>query len=98
MSKEYIEREVAIQELNKVLAPTPSESYIVGKCIDTLDKMSVEDVVKVIRCSECAYKQEHPDTEDTCYLTCNLSWGLQGIIDPNDFCSYGKNKFYEVEE
>ena len=51
-----------------------------------------EDVIKVVRCCECIHKQENPDINNTCFLTCNLSWGLQGVVDPTDFCSYGKRK------
>lgn len=51
-----------------------------------------EDVVEVVRCCECIHKQENPDINNTCFLTCNLSWGLQGVVDPTDFCSYGKRK------
>lgn len=32
----YIKKETAISELSKVFAPSPSESYIVGKCIEQI--------------------------------------------------------------
>ena len=50
------------------------------------------DVVEVVRCCDCEYKQENPDINNTCYLTCNLKYGIRGTIDPTDFCSYGKRK------
>lgn len=59
---------------------------------DMVNGLVVDDVAKVVRCCECVYKQENPDINNTCFLTCNLSWGLQGVVDPTDFCSYGKRK------
>lgn len=50
------------------------------------------DAVEVVRCCDCEHKQENPDINNTCYLTCNLKYGLWGTIDPTDFCSYGKRK------
>ena len=71
--KEYIAREAAIKELCQVSAPTPSESYIVEKCIDKLDNMSAADVVELkhgywkdnhngtFTCSECNGKSSKMD-------------------------------------
>lgn len=50
------------------------------------------DVVKTVKCCDCMYKQENSDINNTSFLTCNLPWGLKGIIDPTDFCSYGKRR------
>ena len=50
------------------------------------------DVVEVVRCCECIHRKENPDIYNTCYLTCNLGHGLQGTVDPTDFCSYGERK------
>ena len=48
----YIERETVIKELASVLAPTPSESYIVEKCIDKVNgvpEIIVVDDINIIR-------------------------------------------------
>ena len=50
------------------------------------------DLVEVVRCCDCINRRENPDIENTCYLTCTLEWGLQGVIDPTDYCSYGERK------
>ena len=79
--KEYIEREAAIKELCQVFAPTPSESYIVEKCIDKIDNMSAADVVKhgkwiwkelygevgyMLVCSECEESEGACERFDYC--------------------------------
>lgn len=57
-----------------------------------IDNVPTADVVKVVRCCDCKHRQENPDINNTCFLTCNLKYGLQGTIDPTDFCSYGKKE------
>lgn len=49
-------------------------------------------VVPVIRCCDCKHRQENPDINNTCYLTCNKIYGIQGTIEPDDYCSYGTPK------
>jgi hypothetical protein len=48
MMKKYIEYEKAVEGLCDVIAPTPSESYIVSKCIDKLGNMPAADVREVV--------------------------------------------------
>ena len=50
------------------------------------------DVVPVVRCCDCKHRQENPDINNTCYLTCNKINGIQGTIAPEDYCSYGERK------
>lgn len=89
---EYIEREKALQLLNKN-SITKKITLADGVSIyDTIKNMPTADVVEVVRCCDCEHKQENPDINNTCYLTCNLKYGIGGTIDPTDFCSYGKRK------
>jgi hypothetical protein len=87
MAKEYIEKELAIKELCQVSAPTPSESYIVEKCIDKIDNMLTSDVVEVVRCKDCIYA--HFVKFCSKYMCENSRSDLKYC---NDFCSYGKRK------
>ena len=57
-----------------------------------IQKQPTADVVDVVRCCDCEHKQENPDINNTCYLTCNLKYGIRGTIDPTDFCSYGERR------
>lgn len=67
-------------------------STIIDKEIQCRDFISKEDFVEVVRCCDCKHKQENPDINNTCYLTCNLKYGIRGTVDPTDFCSYGERK------
>lgn len=48
------------------------------------------DVIPVVRCKDCKHRQENPDINNTCYLTCNMPYGIQGTVAPDDYCSYGE--------
>ena len=43
---------------------------------------------KMVRCKNCKYLY----IKDFVYGTCNNSKGISGIIQPDDFCSYGQLK------
>lgn len=45
---EYIERDKALNALCQVSAPTPSESYIVEKCIDKINKVPTAKAVPIV--------------------------------------------------
>ena len=44
---EYIKRDEALKALLQVSAPTPSESYIVEKCIDKINDVPAAEVAPV---------------------------------------------------
>ena len=46
--EEYISREAAIKILCTVAAPTPTESWIVEKCIDRVNELPAADVRPVV--------------------------------------------------
>lgn len=56
------------------------------------DFINENNVVPVVRCCDCKHKKENPDINNTWFLTCKLTYGLQGTVDPTDFCSYGERK------
>jgi hypothetical protein len=95
---EYIERAKAIKELGDVYEyeyPTASgafDKFATTIVPNVLKNLPTADVVEVVRCCDCEHKQENPDINNTCYLTCNLKYGIRGTIDPTDFCSYGERK------
>ncbi len=64
----------------------PAEEYLhIGK--------TAVDAVVVVRCKDCKHSLYKPDGDCEQGVTlCNISWGLVGCLDPNDFCSYGKEK------
>ena len=64
----------------------------VETAFDLLNKQQQGLVVEVVRCCDCKHSQQNPDINNTCYLTCNLKYGIRGTLDPTDFCSYGKRK------
>ena len=85
---EYIERKMLKSEMTEAMCGTGYQQW----AIDVIDRLPTADVVEVVRCCDCEHKQENPDTNNTCYLTCNLKYGLKGTIDPTDYCSYGERK------
>lgn len=94
---EYIKREaLTIENLEKYMTVMEVNTKEYGQqvvvAVDDLMYLPAADVVEIVRCCECIHKQENPDINNTCFLTCNLSYGLQGVVDPTDFCSYGLRK------
>ena len=73
MSRKYIDADALLKALCTVSAPTPSESWIVEKCIDKVNEQPTADVVEVrhgewkksspynrfMNCSVCGFGQDH---------------------------------------
>lgn len=84
---EYIEREELLEKAKELA----SGSFSTPLIISAIEKAPTADVVEVVRCKECLYKNEwandgtYPD-----YNFCKHS-GLWHLTD-NHFCSYGKRK------
>ena len=89
---EYIDRESLISNLKEF-----ANEQLTPLIENLIQKQPTADVVEVVRCCDCEHKQENPDINNTCYLTCNLKYGIRGTIDPTDFCSYGKMKVGDKE-
>jgi hypothetical protein len=77
---EYIKRDAALKALLQVSAPTPSESYIVEKCIEKIIRLPM---MGVVRCKDC----KHYDP------FCGVCQFLGGEhMSLSDFCSYGERR------
>ena len=75
---EYIKRDAALKALLQVSAPTPSESYIVEKCIEKINRLSM---MEVVRCKDCKY------------LGGNCAMDTYAFeVTEDTFCSYGERK------
>ncbi len=94
--------ELAISKIdaqNKIISRLEKEIKCKDAEIERLQSMnqaneesSTADDLKVVRCFECIYGQINNDINNTCYLTCRLSFGLRGTISARDYCSCGKRK------
>lgn len=62
--------------------------------LSTTDKNCIVEVFerysRVVRCCECKYLQKNLETDGSYSLTCNKLYGLQGVFDLMDYCSYGE--------
>ena len=84
--KKYVEVDKLLKDLCMVSAPTPSESWIVEKCIDKVNEQSAADVASIVRCKDCThyepYRKPVEDFDGRC-----LAKGHE--TDEMEFCSYG---------
>lgn len=47
------------------------------------------DAVVAVRCFRCRFAVNKKENGE--FVTyCALDWGMRGVLDPNDYCSYGK--------
>ena len=98
--EEYIERNALLKEIDDLKkSPWYNDDYGFGtkqakhEGVYVVEDLCIKEAptIKITRCRDCRYKQETPDTDNTSYLICTLPWGLKGVVDPMDFCSYGKD-------
>lgn len=54
-----------------------------------LNNVSAVDAVEVVRCSQCCFGVKKRERGEV-VTYCGLFWGMKGVLDPNNFCSYGK--------
>ena len=97
MSKEYIEREVAIKDVRSVPISNDFSGLLielgVEKAVDALNKVPAADVVEVVRCKDCKHW-----SYAVCLgrHECNIFNGAYEFIgyptQATDFCSYGERK------
>ena len=74
----------------------PTLEYASGvKVMIMIDKAPTADVVEVVRCSECEYKQTATFNGEI-LIGCNNSSGLNDVY-ADGFCSYGKQKTQKGE-
>lgn len=99
MTKEYIEREAALNELieelemNTPMCTKEQNAYIdlgLKIAIKDIQRMTSSDVVEVVRCKDCDYRD---GLEDLCgNIYCRLH---DGRFDKDGYCSYGKRRAEE---
>ena len=78
MSKEYIEREAAID----AIMSDPPDAHYPSWYIDRIKTLSAADVVEVVRCCNCEF-HDHDGTAGYCNYWRRWS-------NMSDFCSRGK--------
>lgn len=77
MTKEYIEREAAIE----AIMSDPPDAHYPSWYIDRIKTLSAADVVKVVRCCNCEF-HDHDGTSGYCNYWRRWS-------NMSDFCSRG---------
>ena len=65
-----------------------SEAGIVGGTIKLLSLMPAADVVEVVRCKDCVWRDVEPHDE----FTTGCRWYQEERPNDNDYCSYGERK------
>ena len=86
---DYISREAAIGEFE-----TCGSVFVYGKkvckaIISRLNVIPAADVVEVVRCGDCRYKDDGIDEDGYPFLKC-LHGRSYGGTRINDYCSWGK--------
>ena len=54
-----------------------------------ISKFPAVDAVEVVRCRQCCFGVKKREMGEV-VTYCGLFWGMKGVLDPNGFCSYGK--------
>ena len=54
-----------------------------------LKNVPAVDAVEVVRCRQCCFGVKKRERGEV-VTYCGLFWGMKGVLDPNGFCSYGK--------
>lgn len=87
--KEYIERAVAVQELEVLRQEyemhDDCDELVASRCRDALSAVPAADVAEVVRCKDCQYYQDAKINKKG-FLICPSS-GME--ITETDYCSYG---------
>ena len=83
---EYIIKDAALKALCQVSAPTPSESYIVEKCIEKINRLPM---MEVVRCKDCKQWSRNSGVAESPNGHC-----FYHDIETNghDFCSCGERR------
>ena len=57
--------------------------------IKALKEAPAVDAVEVVRCRQCCFGVKKRERGEV-VTYCGLFWGMRGVLDPDSFCSYGK--------
>ena len=96
MTKEYIEREAALNAITYKPIIEPTEPDIVDLTLAVarkyIRKVPAADVVEVVRCRDCQHY-----IDGCCYVSNHTNKGLYPRVNihsrnENDFCSYGERR------
>ena len=90
---EYIKRETAVKAANEWVSEACMAPVMrVSRLLDKLQKVPAADVAPVVRCEDCVYWDDDPDTygtDDGPKGKCMKSFET---MCADDFCSYGERK------
>lgn len=85
--KKYIERDAAILAINNV----PEGNWSNKRYVAELQAIPVADVVEVVRCRECIFRDHYKELYGTKISIC--TGAMAYICTPNDwYCANGKRK------
>lgn len=104
-SKEYIEREALLQELEEVGGcDAPPDSWADGfdkgilSAIKHVEAQPAADVVEVVRCKDCAFSREfkiwekESQYEGFLKCECNMFRNNGKVVFDKHYCSFGERK------
>lgn len=90
MSEKLISADKLVRDLKGMLVEY--DGITITGLIKSLEEASAVDAVEVVRCCRCRFAvNKHEHGEMVTY--CALDWVMRGVLDPNDYCSYGKEKW-----
>lgn len=82
----YIKKQPLLDKC-KILMKSPFASALMLK---TIEKAEEEDVVEVVRCGKCKYKNEGYSQFGVYYYCSHPEKDLTQIKNESDFCNYGE--------
>ena len=93
MNEEYIKKEDAIAVIDRCRERLQGNGSTYEFMLEMIADIPLADVVEVVRCRECKYK-ELMDEGVTKYYYCALEDrpNRQWSVDDTDYCSWGERK------
>lgn len=89
MSREYIERDELLIKINENPAEQANERC--AQLIEAILEAPAADVVAVVRCGKCRYREPVVEGGKVFYVCNNINTVLVEV-KPNEYCSYGERK------
>ena len=91
---EYIDKNLAVEELENLRQQyemhDDCDELVARSCKNAILELPVSVVVSVVRCQECKHFTMWGGKDKAHF--CSNKKGLAGIVENNDFCSYGERK------
>lgn len=82
---DYIDREKLLDCIDLLFADDGTGYFVVTG--DDINRIPAEDIVKVIRCKDCAYSSPNPRRENQRWCEVHM-----GMVYDDEFCSRGVKK------